>query len=97
MFSSEGRLIEQLLVPSVHQVARVLLSPRSYDKKIEQALHHLSIQSYGFLSRIFTPVILVVSWPKLKNTKNICLHIIQSVISVSLVKFSPIVSCLFGC
>ena len=66
-----GVCLEQLLVPSVRQVARIKLSPlRSYNEKMGNPPHHFGIQSYGLLGRIFTLFPFYLYCPKLKYPKN---------------------------
>jgi hypothetical protein len=48
-------LFEQLLVPLVRHIARVKLSLDPTMRRSGKPPHHLGIQSYGFLGRIFTP------------------------------------------
>jgi hypothetical protein len=71
-------------VPSVRHIARVKLSLDPMMRRSGKPPHHLGIQSYGFLGRIFTPVVYI---PKLKIPKKNPLPISRSEISVSLVKF----------
>jgi hypothetical protein len=83
-------LFEQLLVPSVRQVAQVKLSPdpttrrsgkplhllgiQSYGLRSGKPLHLLGIQSYGLLGRIFTLVFPFVYYPNLKIPKISTTH-----------------------
>jgi hypothetical protein len=62
-------LFEQLLVPSVRQVARVKLSLDPTTRRLGKPPHHLGIQSYGFLGRIFTPMLFTfLNWKYQKKS-----------------------------